>query len=255
MNYGFQNEKDFAELFNNKNFLDLDLNSQKFLKDIFGDFINNDEKIICWKNHDNQKADIFIKYKSLVKGISIKCGTNNSVHQESINDFKRYLESLCIPYRLIDYYVSYHYGYLKDQNGRSILTKRLSSEDYKSFYQEQIDAFNKYINKTRIIVDMIDRFIVRGRNSDYDIAALISGTVDDYVWINKYDLYDMILNNKNIKITSPHASILTIGPKSRDLNNSIKNPRERYFVCIRWYTIREDIENFKKKHLYYKTTS
>lgn len=52
--------------------------------------------------------------------------------------------------------------------------------------------FNNEINKTRLIVDMIDRFIVRGRNSDYDIDVLICGTVDDYVWIKKYDLYELI---------------------------------------------------------------
>ena len=52
--------------------------------------------------------------------------------------------------------------------------------------------FNNEINKTRLIVDMIDRFIVRGRNSDYDIDVLICGTVNDYVWIKKYDLYELI---------------------------------------------------------------
>ena len=48
--------------------------------------------------------------------------------------------------------------------------------------------FNNEINKTRLIVDMIDRFIVRGRNSDYDIDVLNCGTADDYVLIKKYDL-------------------------------------------------------------------
>ena len=50
--------------------------------------------------------------------------------------------------------------------------------------------FNNHLNKTMIIIDMVDRFIVRGRNSDYDIDFLICGTVEDYVWISKYDLYD-----------------------------------------------------------------
>ncbi len=31
--------------------------------------------------------------------------------------------------------------------------------------------FNKFINKTKIIVSLVDRFIIRGRNSDYDIDA------------------------------------------------------------------------------------
>lgn len=245
-NYGYQNEYDFVNLFNDKFLYELDENSQLFLMEIFDHNIDNDEKIISWKNHYNQKADIFIKYKKYIKCVSLKCGINNTVHQESLQEFKRYLEHLGIPYKVIDYYTSYHYGYAKDENGRRILTKRLSSKEYKLSYQEQIDIFNSYINKTRIIVDMIDRFVVRGRNSDYDIDALISGTVDDYVWINKYDIYDLILSNKHDDITSPHIGCITIGPKTRNLSFDLKNDKDRYFICIRWHFIREDIENFKK---------
>ena len=34
-NYGYQNEYDFVELFNNKYFYELDNNSQLFLKELF----------------------------------------------------------------------------------------------------------------------------------------------------------------------------------------------------------------------------
>ena len=57
------------------------------------------------------------------------------------------------------------------------------------------------INQTRIIVDMIDRFIIRERNSDFDIDALVCGTVDNYVWIKKYELYDLILSKRCLDYT------------------------------------------------------
>ena len=50
----------------------------------------------------------------------------------------------------------------------------------KEFYQDDLNIFNSYVNKTRIIIDMVDRFIVRGRNSEYDIDCLICGTIDNY---------------------------------------------------------------------------
>ena len=90
------------------------------------------------------------------------------------------------------------------------------------YYQNEIDEFNKEINKTRIIIDMIDRFVVRGRNSNYDIDALVCGTVNDYVWILKYDLYDLILSNRRTDLTSPHIA------------------------CIRWNYIKENIIEFNK---------
>ena len=45
MNYGYQNEKDFVDLFNNKYLYELDQNSQKFLKDLFLDNIDGEEQI------------------------------------------------------------------------------------------------------------------------------------------------------------------------------------------------------------------
>ena len=245
MNYGYQNEIDFVNLFNNKYLFELDNNSQIFLKELFGDVINNDEQIKSWKNKMMQKTDIFIKYKNYIKNISLKCGKSNSVHHEQIQEFKRYLGNIGVPYNIIDKYISYHYGYMKDGNGQTDFSKLLSSEEYKKYYQKDLDVFNNTINKTRIIVDMIDRFIVRGRNSDYDIDALVCGTIDDYVWILKYDLYDLILSKRCLEFTSPHIACMTIGPKKRNLDGTSKNVKDRYLVCIRWNFIKEDIINFK----------
>jgi len=245
MNYGYQNEYDFVKLFNNMYLYELDDNSQKFLRELFGEVIDNTEPIKSWKNKMNQKTDIFIRYKNHIKNISLKCGKSNSVHQEQIQEFKRYLEKLQIPYKVIDKYVSYHYGYKKDESDKNDYSKRLSSEEYKRYYQKELDVFNSHINKTRIIIDMIDRFIIRGRNSDYDIDALVCGTVDNYVWVSKYDLYDLILSKRCLDFTSPHAACLTIGPKKRNLNGESQNIKDRYLVCVRWNFIKEDIISFK----------
>lgn len=244
-NYGYQNEYDFVELFNKKHLNDLDNNSINFLNDLFKDVIDNDEEIKCWKNKMNQKTDIFIKYKNYIKNISLKCGNSNSMHHEQLQEFKRYLGNIGIPYKVIDKYVSYHFGYGKDELGKNDYSKTLNSEEYKKLYQTEIDIFNKAINKTKIIVDMIDRFIIRGRNSDYDVDALVCGTINDYVWILKYDLYDLILSKRCLEYTSPHICCMTIGPKKRNVDNNSKYWDEKYIVCVRWNYIRESIEEFK----------
>lgn len=244
MNYGYQNELDFVNLFNNKFLNELDERTVKFLKELFGENIDNEEAIKCWKNHVVQKADIFIKYKNYVKSVSLKCGNSNSMHHEQLQEFKKYLGEIGIPYKIVDKYVDYHYGYAIDDKGKKDFSKRLSSEEYKKKYQNEIDIFNKYINKTKIIVDMIDRFIVRGRNSNYDIDALVCGTIDDYVWIMKYDLYDLILSKRCLDFTSPHIACMTIGPKKRNIEGNSSNRGDRYIVCVRWNFIKSDIINF-----------
>lgn len=249
MNYGYQNEYDFVELFNNKYLCEVDKNSQNFLKDLFEEIIDNDEQIKSWKNKANQKTDIFIKYKNYVKNISLKCRKSNSMHHEPIQEFKRYLGNIGIPYKVIDKYVSYHYGYKKNNDGTSDFSNQLNSEQYKELYQNEIDIFNQAINKTKIIVDMTDRFIIRGNNSDYDIDALICGRIDDYIWIKKHDIYDLVLSKRCLDFTSPHIACMTIGPKKRNLDGESKNPKDRYIVCLRWNYIKEDINNFKKNQI------
>lgn len=247
MNYGYQNEYDFVELFNNKYLNDLDNSSQHFLTDVFDGLIANDEKIKCWKNKANQKTDIFIKYKNYIKNISLKCGNGNSIHHEQIQEFKRYLSNIGIPYKVIDYYISYHYGYIKDKDGKTNYSKRLNSEEYKQYYQNELDIFNKYINKTRIIIGLIDRFIIRGNNSDYDIDALVSGTVNNYTWILKYDLYDLILSKRCTYFTSPHFACITLGPQKRNPGDA-NHRSDKYMVCGRWNFLHEDIIEFKKNN-------
>ena len=92
---------------------------------------------------------------------------------------------------------------------------------------------------------MIDRFIIRGRNSYYDIDALICRIIDDYVWILKHDIYDLILSKRCLNFTFPHVVCMTIGPKKRNLDGDSKNMRDRYIVCLRWNFIKNDIINFK----------
>lgn len=246
MNYGYQNELDFVELFNNKYLYELDVNSQKFLKELFEVDINNDEVIKSWKNKMLQKTDIFIKYGNKIKNISLKCGNSNSMHHEQIQEFERYLHKIGIPYNIINIYLGYHYGYKKSNDGIIDYSKRLSSEQYKELYQDEINTFNYAINKTKIIIDMVDRFVIRGRNSDYDIDALICGTIDDYVWIMKYDLYDLILSKRCLNFTSPHIACMTLGPKKRNLDGNSNNRKDRYQLCVRWNFIREDIIYFRK---------
>lgn len=248
MNYGYQNELDFVKYFNNKYIENLDENSKKFIADLFDNMISNDEPLKSWKNKMNQKADFFIKYKNYVKCISLKCGNGNSIHHEQIQDFRRYLESLRIPYKVIEYYVSYHYGYLTAENGKKDFTKVLSAKEYKKLYQDQLDIFNSYLNKTKIIIDMIDRFIIRGKNSDYDIDALISGTINNYTWIKIYDIYDLILSLRNKKYPYVHCACMTIGPQKRNIYGTSLNRKDRYMVCIRWNFIREEIEKYRNNN-------
>ena len=58
-NFGYQNEYEFVENFNGKYLCEMNCNSQKFLKELFDNEIENNEPIKAWKNKSMQKADFF----------------------------------------------------------------------------------------------------------------------------------------------------------------------------------------------------
>ena len=101
----------------------------------------------------------------------------------------------------------------------------------------------------KIVIDMqnylfADAVARAFRNSEYDIDCLICGTIDNYVWISKYDLYDLVLSKKCLHFTSPHVACMTLGPQKRCITSK-GNLKDRYLVAVRWNFLREDIISFK----------
>ncbi len=127
MNYGYQNEIDFVNHFNDKFFDEFDQNTKCFLVDLFGNVFDNTEKIKSWKNKMVQKADIFIKYKNYTKRSNeftsphIACLTigpkKRILNGDSLNQKDRYL--VCIRWNFIR---------------ESIIDFKKSKEDESSIY-------------------------------------------------------------------------------------------------------------------------
>ncbi len=245
-NNGLKNENDFVNYFNNKYFSEFDKNTQSLLKNIFDDVIDDSMPIIAWKNKLQQKADVFIKFKNYIKGISIKSGKGNSMHQENLHDFEEFLKSIYVPYYAVDNYTSFHFGYARDKEGTRITSRKLGTYDYLNLFQKEVDSLNKYINKTRAMISIIDRVVIKGRNSEYGIEALISGTPNNFIWISKDDLYDLFLAKKNINYHVPHVSIITFGPKIRHVNDKMDR-QDLFNVVFRWKDPGKDISEFIKK--------
>ena len=40
----------------------------------------------------------------------------------------------------------------------------------------------------KLINDCINRFILKGNNSEYDISAIILGTPNNFIWLKKEDI-------------------------------------------------------------------
>lgn len=237
MNSGKQNEYDFVLMFNGKKISELDPNSYDLIHAIYNN-INDGNVVKAWKNHYKQKTDIMISINGIIKGISIKSGSKNSVHVEPLSSFCYFLENNGISLDIIDTYLYYHFGDgTFDGKGKN----RVSSEEYKKSHQNDIDLFNKRVNNNKIVEKAIERFVITGTNSKYGIDAICLGIPNDYLWITKADIIKVLKYKINEYSTGIHFSSLFCQPQARNLNYNPLYEKKRFCVQVKWYSLFDDI--------------
>ena len=234
---GFDNEYAFVLELNNKTIKELNPAYRDLIETIFP---NEDENslIKCWRNHYPQKSDILVKINNKLRGISIKKGIRNSVHVEPISEFISFLITNNVSRDSIIEYLKFHYAD-GTTNGKGL--NRISTEEYKDKNPKIIAKINAELGNEQILIKAIDRFIIRGTNSIYPISALIYGEVDDFVFITKDDIVNIILSKKDTYSSTVHFSVLTAQPKNRCLNYNPKYEKDRFCVQIKWYSVFDDI--------------
>lgn len=241
---GSDNEFEFVKYLNGKKISELNPMFRDLIDELYP--LEQEDSIIkSWRNHYNQKSDIFIKINGKMKGISIKKGIKNSIHVEGISNFIHFLIENKVDREIVLEYLKYHYAD-GSTNGKGL--ERLSADEYKKNNQAGIDEINKVFNDENILKNAIERFITKGNNSDYYIAAIIYGEVDDFVWATRDDIKNMILSKKNIYSSAVHFGPITCQPKNRCLNYNPKYEKDRFCVQIKWYNLFDDIiENMNNK--------
>lgn len=243
---GIDNEFKFVDYLNEKIVSELNPMFRNFIDEVFNK-PNGNLTIKCMKNKYKQKSDIFIKINNVIKGVSIKRGMKNSVHVERITDFIHFLIENNVNREAVIEYLKYHYAD-GTTNGKGL--KRLSVEDYRKNNQDKIDMINDILNDEKIIKNAITRFVIKGKNSNYDISAIIYGEEDDFIWITKEDIINVILSKKDDYSSAVHFGPLICQPKNRCLNYNAKYEKDRFCVQIKWYSLFDDIiYNMNKKCL------
>ena len=230
---GYTNEYNFVVYYNGKKVGELDPISYDMFHKIFYN-IKDDSIIRCWRNHNLQKGDILINVDGIIKSISIKCGSKNSVHAEHIYYFKNFLKESGISYKIISIFNDYHYA--KDEYGN-----RISSQDYKTFHAKDIIEINNSFNNTDFINKCIDRFILKGTNCDYKVSGIIYGTPKDFLFISKNEIRQIILSKANMETSGVHVGPLFIQPMARNFNNNPKHEKYRHIVQVKWFSLFDDM--------------
>lgn len=232
---GLKNEYQIMQLMNGKRISELDIMSKEFILDLFdNDNLNENNLVKSFVDYNDKKYDIVIIINNTVKRVSIKMGVKNSVHVEGISSFIHFLISNGVNRQNVIEYLKYHYA---DGTTNGSGVNRISSLEYKKNNQRKIDTLNKQLNTKKILLNAIDRFLLKGRNNDNLIDVILYGRPNDFIWIKTKDIKKIILSKKDHYSTSVHFSNLVVQPFDRCLNQNKKYEKKRFCVQLKWYDL------------------
>ena len=231
-NSGFQNEWNFFYYLNNKRVGEVNKMFKEFLLANFSN-INDNLMISSFVNLNRQKEDIWIKVGEEKKSISIKMGKTNTVHSEYIYNFTNYLEKEKVPLKIINIILEYFFA---DGTYDGSGIRKITFPEYKIKIKRKIKKVNKYFSKNEeLLIKLIKRFVI-GKTD-----ILIHGTIDDFTYITKDEIINLLLEAKNDPSTTIHFSHLMLAARSR--NNEV----DKFIVQIKWYNIADDIKSIRNK--------
>lgn len=103
-------------------------------------------------------------------------------------------------------------------------------------------------NQEKLLLAAINRFVLKGNNSNYYVDAVIYGEVDYFLWILKKDVKKIIMDKKDDYSTSVHFGSITCQPLARNLSYNLGLEKRRFCVQLKWYNLCDNIiENMKNK--------
>lgn len=242
-NKGIQNENDFFDYFNNRKVSNLNPMAYSLINTLFED-INENDIIKMTYRLDKTKTDLLLSINNITKKISIKNGRCNSVHLESIETFINFLRKNGVDENIIKSFLYYHYA---DSTIDGTGTNRISISEYKENHQHEIDNINKWFSNEDLIIKAIDRFLITGKFCD-SVDVIIYGSINDFLWITKDEIYNLILSKRNDYSTGVHFGPLFCQPWTRNLQFKSSEEYKRHYVQIKWYSLSDDIINIMNYH-------
>ena len=247
-NFGIANEIKFVALFDKKQVDNLDKNSRELIYSLF-DNLNGKEFIECWKSKFREKADIKIRINGEIRGISIKMGESNSVHQEHINCLTNYLLNIGVSKKVVQYLQAYIDGKIEG--------KQVNAKTYKKLKEKEIIKIKKALSDLYVKISLEIRFLFKGREEQiYDADAIIHGTPNNYLWATKSEILKYLIDYPDGKTINVKVGPLFIQCRNRNLKNNFFSKYAENYIQVKWYNLKKDLyfitrrRQEKKKQIY-----
>ena len=187
---GFDNEDRIIEALNGKMIKSLTANLQELIKN---SFVNYNDVIFATKQAGQNKSDLKITIGNKSHTYSIKKGTGNSIHQEPIEPFLKFLDkNYKITPQQQDNIRLFIWGD-GTLDGKGSVSDRLSAPQFKKKYPQIIESIQTFFNSIK--KPLIKRFLIDGVKSDSSAEFVYYGTTQSAVCCKSDKIVDWIVNN------------------------------------------------------------
>lgn len=189
---GFRNEINIERCLDFKLFEELNPNLQHFMMDVFKGYSLKGKRIHAIRSRVNVKPDFYLHVDDIPKEVyvSVKKGSGNSVHQESLTSFVDFLKTIGATNEVIDSLKLFHYGDGTTNNTGRI---RLSATQFVKSNPDVIMAPNDFFSQQQVMDAIIERAVFSGAMKGAPRAEYIyHGTAYSGVWASRDEIYDYI---------------------------------------------------------------
>jgi hypothetical protein len=240
MSSGFENENEivnefirvlsFEQLNNNLQRLILKLNDNKI-----------PSKFTAKKYGGSHKADLSLIIDDIEYNISVKKGSGNSIHQESVEDFIFFLKTKIEENNSVFDDIRFFIWGDGTIDGSGQIINRVNATSFKKMYPMKIINIQSYFNKHK--ERLTYRFLVEGAISKKRADFILFGDVNKCVIVNEKRIIEFV----NSSIKKPISiGVLTFQAWNRNIEGRIDMENRRGQIQLKWGSIEHDL-NFLQK--------
>lgn len=232
---GFRNEINIEKCLDFKLFEELNPNLQHFMMDVFKGYSLKGKRIHAIRCRVNVKPDFYLHVDDIPKEVyvSVKKGSGNSVHQENLESFVRFLMTLGATEDVISSLKLFHYG---DETTDNTGENRRSASQFVSEFPDVIIAPNDFFSQQRVMDAVIERAVFSGAIAGAPRAEYVyHGTAYSGVWASRDEIYDYI----HEMLIGENRRGINVGPLTyqvwnRNLNRRLEAERKREQMQFKW---------------------
>lgn len=235
---GFANEREIRDALNSKLYDDINPNLRHLLDDMFRGYNLHGKWVHAHTFPQRMKPDFYVTIDGIPNGVyvSVKKGTGNSLHQESLENFIHFLETQGVKPNIIDALKKYHFSDETIDNTGSV---RYDARTFSKMYPGIVKNLNHTFNEKILLKKAINRFIFKGNfpnapEADY----LYHGTVRNGVWASKKEIYDYI-DKLIINGTCVSFGPLTYQAWNKNLSRNPSAEHKRLQMQVKWGNLEE----------------